>query len=254
MNFLVFVLGLFLLAGCGTGAKPRQYTELATQTPQAPQEQMADAATQAPQGASNPHAGIDMSANITPDARANLQKMLAQGQDPHAGINMSDFMAGNPHAGLENSAMAGEALPSPYTWIIPQGWKQGPAKMMRLVSFYKEGAPDAFDCYIVALPGTAGGQEANLKRWMGQVDIDPSDANYQKLLDNARTIQTQGGLQARFYDLTLLQQEASDKSMIAAIIATGDTTIFVKMTGTRAHVKQNQKGFLELLKSLGLKP
>ncbi|MDE2027482.1 MAG: hypothetical protein KGK03_00165 [Candidatus Omnitrophica bacterium] len=237
MNFLVLSLAILLLTGCSGQQQPRHYTEVVSQTPQA---RTVPAPVQKP--ADNPHAGLNMGANLTPDARANLQKMMAEGQDPHSGIDMSAFAGGSN----------GPAEPSPYTWSIPKGWKQGPAKMMRLASFYKEGDPDAVDCSIVVLPGTAGGEEANIKRWMGQVGIDLSDANYQKLLGSAQTIQTQGGLQAKVYDLTALSG-AAGKSMIAAMISTNGTTIFVKMTGVGQAVKQNQAQFLELLKSLAPK-
>ena len=130
-------------------------------------------------------------------------------------------------------------------WDVPKGWKQGPDKAMRLASFYLEADPDAIDCSVVLLPGMAGGVEANLKRWMGQAGIEPSGVNYQKLLDTARAFQTRGALQAKVFDIA--------PGMIAAIITTDEATIFLKMTGTREHVKENEDGFLELLKSLALK-
>ena len=139
---------------------------------------------------------------------------------------------------------------NPYSWNLPKGWKQGPNKEMRLASFYLEADPDAIDCYIVSLPGLAGGLEANLKRWMGQMGIDPSDANYQKLLNTSKIFQTREGLEAKFYDLMPLQQGPSAKTMIAAIVSTNDATVFVKMTGTGEHVKQNKDSFLEFLKSI----
>lgn len=247
MNSLFFLLSLILITGCQQQEKPRQYTEVA---PQVSQAQTTPVVEQKPPDI--PHAGIDMASNITPDASANLQQMLAEGQDPHAGIDMSVFAGNNPHAGLNMPAMMGNGTepPNPYSWTLPKGWKQGANRMMRLASFYLEADPDAIDCYIVALPGMAGGMEANLKRWMGQADIDPSDANYKQLLNTARTLKTKEGLEATLYDLAPLQQRPSGKTMIVAVVPTNDTTIFVKMTGTKEHVKQNRDSFLEFLKSL----
>ena len=85
MNFLFLLFALFLITGCQQQEKPRQYTEVVTHAPQSQAMQVAD---QKPPD--NPHAGIDMGANITPEARANLRKMLAEGQDPHAGLNISN--------------------------------------------------------------------------------------------------------------------------------------------------------------------
>lgn len=242
-------MGLLLLTGCDQQEKPRQYAQLVT-----PPHQQQVPAVMDQKAPDNPHAGLDM-ANITPEARAQLQKMLAEGQDPHAGIDMAAFGGRDPHAGLDMPAAMGNApaVSSPYAWVLPKGWKQGPNKGMRLASFYLADNPDAVDCYIVSLPGIAGGTEANLKRWMGQIGVDPSDANYQKLLSGAQTIRTQGGLETKFYDLMSLQAGPSNKSMIASVISTAEATVFVKMTGTSADVKKNKDSFLELVKSLALK-
>jgi hypothetical protein len=156
----------------------------------------------------------------------------------------------NPPAGIDINADNSSSL----SWALPKGWKQGADKGgMRLASFYLESNPDVMDCYIVSLPGMAGGLEANLKRWMGQADINPTDLNYQKLINTALTLQTKGGLEAKVYDLTSLKQVPGPKSMMAAIISTADTTIFVKMTGTSGAVKANRDAFLEFLKSLAAK-
>jgi len=148
----------------------------------------------------------------------------------------------------------GTAPASPYSWILPKGWKQGVNKgPMRVASFYIEKDPEAIDCSIVSLAGMAGGLEANLKRWMGQVAIDSSDANIQKLLKTEQIVQTLGGMQAKVYDLTAIQSGASSKSMIAAIVSFNGATIFVKITGSSDHLKQNKDSYLELLKSLASK-
>lgn len=249
MRFSLIILTAALLGGCGDQEKPRQYTEVVRQAPAA-----AVQPAMSQKGPDNPHASLNMGA-VTPEARTALQKMLAEGQDPHAGIDMSAFSGSNPHAGLDMQGTGQpSAAPSPYTWALPQGWKQGPNKGgMRLASFYLDGNPDAIDCYVVSLPGMAGGLEANLQRWMGQVGIEPGAANTQQLLKSPSDVQTRGGLAAKVYDLTSLQTGTAPKSMIAAIISDNGATVFVKMTGTAQDVKANRDGFLEFLKSLAAK-
>ncbi len=249
MNYIFFLISLILITGCEQQEKPRQYAETVSEVPVImPQTEG--------QRVDNPHAGIDLASKITPDAKVNLQKMIAEGHDPHAGMDMAAFGGKDPHAGLDMPAImgSGASVTSSYSWILPKGWKQGSNKgPMRLASFYIEEDPDAIDCSIVSLAGMAGGLEGNLKRWMGQVAIESSDTNLQKLINTAETIQTQGGLQAIVYDLTALKNVSANKSMIAAIISDKGATVFVKITGTSVHLKQNRDGFFELLKSLASK-
>jgi len=146
---------------------------------------------------------------------------------------------------------AGIPVASPgLSWDLPQGWKQIPADGMRLASFQLLVHPQSFDCYILALPGAAGGMEANLKRWLGQLGLTSSDADINKLLATSQVFKTRDGVDAKVFDFTVLYQQDTDKSMLAAIINLGDTTVFVKMTGAGVVLRQNKDDFLKLIGSL----
>ncbi len=167
--------------------------------------------------------------------------------------------AADPHAGLDMSSM-GALISQPTSqnllvWTSPEGWKEEPGTHMRMATFHALADPKAIDCSIIALVGPAGGPEANLTRWMGQIGLQPSDDHLKQLIVSAQDIKTKDGLDARVFDFTGLQAQAdpSETSMVAAMISVDQTTVFVKMTGSIASVKQNRDNYLKLLGSIARK-
>ena len=165
----------------------------------------------------------------------------------------------DPHAGLDMSAMGG-LIDAPtsqniLTWAAPEGWTEEAGKHMRMVSFHEMADPKAIDCYIIALAGPAGGIEANLERWLGQLGLQSTADMVNQLSASAKSVTSKDGLEIKVYDFTSLQTQGSptDNSMIAAMVPVDSTTVFVKMTGSIASVKQNKDNFLKLLGSIARK-
>lgn len=133
---------------------------------------------------------------------------------------------------------------SALSWILPPGWEEEKAaNQMRVATFRLSSDFNAFDCSIVSLPGGAGGLEANLRRWMGQIKLEVSEEQFNQFI-NASS--------GNVFDFTQLQDgRAPDtESMIAAMIELHDETVFVKLKGTIATVTANKKAFLELVASI----
>ncbi len=171
---------------------------------------------------------------------------------PGAGTNPSS----DPHAGSDMSVMAG-LISQPTSqnllaWVSPEGWKQEAGTHMRMATFHPIADPSAIDCSIIALAGPAGGPEANLDRWMGQLGLQVTDDNLKQLIISAQDFKTKDGLEGKVFDFTNLQAQGlpSDQSMIAAMIALDKTTVFVKMMGSIEAVKHNKNNFLKLLGSI----
>ena len=177
-----------------------------------------------------------------PDATGAMNTSVA---DPHAGLNMAAM------GGLIEAPTSQNLL----TWQAPEGWSEEAGKHMRMVSFHAAADPKAIDCYIIGLAGPAGGAEANLQRWLGQLGLDPSDDNVKALMVAAQTVNTKDGLACKVFDFTAMQAKApaTDKSMLAAMIGLDKTTVFVKMTGSMDAIKNNRVNFLILLGSIARK-
>ncbi len=148
-----------------------------------------------------------------------------------------------PHAGLglDLSATAGKIA-----WDVPAGWRSEPASAMRLATFRLADDPQAMDASIVSLPGGAGGLEANLKRWLGQINLQVSDQELAEFISSSKD---------QVFDFTRLQTKASGeaKSMLAALVELNEATVFVKLTGSKHVVQKNKNSFLGLVKSIRLK-
>ncbi len=176
--------------------------------------------------------------------------MMAQ-NDPHA------FMRGMAMPPMADAPMAGAGPQekSDISWVVPEGWEQKSASGMRLATFSAGDAGDPIDCSIVSLGGAAGGLEANVVRWMGQINLEvPPENELKEFLQTAEQFQSDGELSITLIDFTLLQESlpANTASMMAAIVATEAKTYFVKAAGSKAAIVDNRTAFKELCKSLKL--
>lgn len=165
-------------------------------------------------------------------------------------------MMGDPHAGLGldipmvNSTTR---VQSDLTWDVPSGWQEVAGSGMRIATFKRADNPDAIDVSIVTLSGPAGGLEANLTRWAGQISLDlTANDGLSKLIDSAQVLKTQGGLELKIFDFTQLQKGLgpSEKSTVAAMVEINGSTVFVKMTGTVKTVTDNLESFKTLSRSV----
>lgn len=177
---------------------------------------------------------------IAIEAPAQSQPMMA---DPHAQLGLNIPMGGQM-----------EKVETNLTWNVPEGWQELPGGGMRVATFKRTDDPDAVDVSIVSLGGAAGGLEANLTRWAGQIgfDVTQDPEGIKKLIDDAVVLKTQEGLEVRLFDYTKLQKNAdpSSKSMVASMIQTNESTVFVKMTGTIKTVNENLESFKSLTQSV----
>ncbi len=136
------------------------------------------------------------------------------------------------------------------TWTLPQGWMEGAAQGMRLATFHLKNAPKDIDVSIVALDGMAGGLQANLGRWLGQIQLSVSEDALTKLIARAQTVKTTGPIEAKIYDFTALTDGEDTGSMIAAMMFINGKTVFVKMTGSKDHCRRQKDNLLGLVRSI----
>lgn len=143
------------------------------------------------------------------------------------------------------------ALGAALQYILPPNWQEKPLSPMRLASF-NASAPSGkqADISVVALPGMAGGDLANVNRWRDQVKLGPVDE--QVLRQTAQHVKVNG------HDF-LMVDIVSDKPMgdqnekqriIAAILDENNRSWFVKMTGQDEAVASQKAAFIEFLRSL----
>jgi hypothetical protein len=134
------------------------------------------------------------------------------------------------------------------TWNAPEEWvKKDSGGAMRVGSWLVpepslahtgEMDPQAVDVSVVQLAGDAGGMQANIMRWMGQVGLISSPQEMEEMIKAAQKFKTKSGQSGIYVDLTskLSGDITQSKSIFGAIIATGGYTVFIKAMGERGRV------------------
>lgn len=139
----------------------------------------------------------------------------------------------------EGPAAAVAAGPAPLRWTTPSGWSERPAQGLRLASF---ATPSGADVSVVALPGEAGGDFANVNRWRGQLGLpELSQAAFER---EVRRLRSPAG------PLMLVDLRGSAGRMVAARLFAGGQSYFFKLTGAPDAVERSSTQFESLLRSL----
>jgi hypothetical protein len=124
---------------------------------------------------------------------------------------------------------------------IPPNWEPQPLSQMRQASFLVKGDNGAVaDISFVSLGPAAGNVLDNVNRWLGQLGQPP--ITEQKLGEIAQRLNTSLG-EVTVVDLPGLPKEADparDGRIIAAMLTTGNSTLFFKMRGN-AELTEAQK-------------
>ncbi|MCK4762742.1 MAG: hypothetical protein KAW12_11150 [Candidatus Aminicenantes bacterium] len=144
---------------------------------------------------------------------------------------------------------------SKYSWDTPQDWKQEQnTSSFRVATFSIEAGQEKSTCTIIPLKGAAGGLNANVARWLGQIDISMEENKLEKFLAGSEKFKTESGLPVVAIDLTTVTAKPGDTSILAAVITLRDkdTTVFIKMTGKKSHLLENKEKFKALSRSLTL--
>jgi hypothetical protein len=133
-------------------------------------------------------------------------------------------------------------------WTLPAGWTEVPPTEMRLASFKVQGRNGAqADVSVVPLPGMAGGDDANVNRWRGQVGL--AEAAPDELQKMAEQIEV-GGQPAKLYDIAGHNPDSDNAMRILAVIQHRDNmTWFFKMTGDSGLVGQQKPAFINFVKT-----
>lgn len=153
-----------------------------------------------------------------------------------------------------------EARPSsasraPLKWTRPESWQEQPGSGMRLATLSVSNDTGLATCTFVSLSGAAGGLEANVRRWIGQLDIEPPAPDaLSAFLERQPRLTSDGGFEGTLVDLTELGPTADGSSMLAAIFSVNGSTLFVKMTGPLALLTGEKDRFTALCQSLRTEP
>ncbi len=176
-------------------------------------------------------------------------KMMPQ-DDIHANLNMNDINM-NMSAPIEAS-MAN----TPIVWKTPETWNEKPGQGMRVVTFTSKDEANPVETTIVSLAGEAGGLNANVDRWLKQLNLQAeSEEQINSFIDQQKSITLSDGSLVKILDFTVWSSKVTDNqsSMIAAVWDAKTAQVFIKMTGSLNAVQKNKALFEALVESLKFK-
>lgn len=128
-------------------------------------------------------------------------------------------------------------------WTSPEGWTEVTPGQMSIASFKVTGSNGAeADVTVVPLPGSAGGDAANVNRWRGQVGLSAATPDELEKISESVSV---GDQSAKLYDIG-----GASKRILGVIDERDGTTWFFKMMGDADLVEQQKPEFTAFLKSL----
>lgn len=161
------------------------------------------------------------------------------GVDAKGGCNMS--AGGDSATGFPPQASPGRTL----AWALPAGWvEESGGGGLRFATLTPPG-PEKVDVSVIALPGMAGGEVANVNRWREQMGLSP--------ITEENVASQRMRLEAVVGQVTVFEinNPGVPNGHMAVGMAQVDTdTWFLKMTGDGMAVSRARPAFLQLLRSL----
>ncbi len=161
---------------------------------------------------------------------------------------------GAPGAPLAMPAgMPGSDVPAPpepsgasaLRWTLPARWTEEKGGSAMRYATLKAPVEGRLDVSVTVLPGTAGGELANVNRWRGQIGLPGLDEAAATAA--RRAVPTKAGV-VSLYDFT---SEGTQKTRVVAGFALVEgNTWFIKMTGEAPAVEKAHADFLRIVESL----
>ena len=122
----------------------------------------------------------------------------------------------------------------PLRWQIPENWQEQEPGQFQQARYRLR--PDC-EVSISALPGDAGGTDANVNRWRQQIGLPAVENPQGEFLD----------LKALAAQATLYQLRGASKGILAAILSHGGQTWFFKLSSPAAQLDSSKSEFLTFL-------
>jgi hypothetical protein len=152
----------------------------------------------------------------------------------------------NQTAAPEQNPMAQAPSQPQLQWTLPGGWQEKTPGEMRVASFTVTGTKgEVADVGVIPLP-TAGQEIQLVNMWRDQLQL-PAATN-----DDSETVAI-GSDSGKLFDIAsdaLLVDGKFRARILVAMLTSGGTSWFFKMTGEESFVESQKPTFLQFLKSL----
>ncbi|MDA0336437.1 MAG: hypothetical protein O2782_14835 [bacterium] len=138
---------------------------------------------------------------------------------------------------------------------VPDGWvSEKPTSSMRLAQYAIPAAHGGEGASLAVFAGNMGSVDDNVSRWIGQVSQPDGSDSVSKA--KRWEAESDGGLAATFVDVSGTfsggmgmggDEEMADHRVLGAIVHTGSTFLYLKLTGPGVEVADVQKAFVQMV-------
>ncbi|MCF6286216.1 MAG: hypothetical protein L3K26_13660 [Candidatus Hydrogenedentes bacterium] len=182
-----------------------------------------------------------------PEALSAKQTSKSDCCDSKDPTSKEDMACEEGSASKDDPASKDSFNPQSITWTAPTGWEATGELPMRVVT-YEIGD---VECYITSLSGDAGGVDANINRWVGQMGQPQLDAAALAALPRILVL----GKEAPMIDVSgsftgMSGVERKDYKLLGTVAQMGDQTVFVKLIGPGAEVTAQKENFVAFCASI----
>ena len=139
-------------------------------------------------------------------------------------------------------------IPSPPAKItmpakLPDGWQAIASSGIRKAS-YRVDVPgnDSLDCSVISFPGSAGGLDANVNRWRGEVGLKPLESAELRASVVSSTIDK--------LEIFIVDLVGRERSTLGAILPLQNETWFFKISGSAKPISTQKQNFTRFLSTI----
>lgn len=184
-----------------------------------------------------------------PEAAAAPTPAASAVEDPAAGLAPVTSRQGSPELGEDTLAVPGAVFTLPAQWQ-----REAPSSSMRLAQMVIPGeAGDGLLTVFHFGPGGGGGVEANIQRWVGQIEADagtePSRAAFAVDSFQISWVETHGTLKPSTMGMGNTEA-VPGSTLMGAVVEGAQGPWFFKATGPSATLDAHRDSFLGMLKSV----
>ncbi len=157
----------------------------------------------------------------------------------------------NTAAPTEAKQAASHGAQPSFNWVLPKGWSVTKGGGMISATFLPVDNAEKFKATLIVLSGAAGGVDANLGRWLGQLGLSSAPGEIGKVKAKSAPFKN-ASVSGTVYDLTL--SDTQEQTFYVALLPVNGSSVFVKFIADLATAKRNKEKFQSLLNSLELVP
>jgi len=127
----------------------------------------------------------------------------------------------------------------PFTFALPEGWRQQPAGQFQIAKFV---AGDEKQPLTVSVSSAGGDLAANVNRWRGQVQLAPIEPAE---IEAAAKLITVAGSEGKLFTI-----DGATDSILGVILPRGGTSWFFKALGPTSVAQEERERFEAFVKSI----